>query len=39
VADKGVLDSLLGEPDLDHEGDLSAAAGSSTGAHKTTSED
>ena len=39
VADKGVLDSLLGEPDLDHEGDLSAAAGSSRGAHKTTSED
>ena len=39
MADKGVLDSLLGEPDLDHESDLSAAAGSSTGAHKTTSED
>jgi cytochrome c oxidase subunit 1 len=39
VADKSTLDSLLGEPDLDHEGDLSAAAGSSRGAHKTTSED
>ena len=30
IADKGVLDSLLGEPDLDHEGDLSARPGGST---------
>ena len=36
IADKGVLDSLLGEPDLDDEGDLSARAGGSTGAHTTS---
>ena len=35
IADKGVLDSLLGEPDLDDEGDLSAAARRQHGRHKT----
>jgi cytochrome c oxidase subunit 1 len=36
VPDKGVLDSLLGEPDLDHEGDLAAEPGSSRGARTPT---
>jgi hypothetical protein len=39
IADKGVLDSLLGEPDLDHEGDLAAEPGAGRGAHTTMSED
>jgi cytochrome c oxidase subunit 1 len=38
IADKGTLDSLLGEPDLDGEGDLSARPGGSTGAHTTSRE-
>ncbi len=38
IADKGVLDSLLGEPDLDDKGDLAAPSGGSSGAHKTSRE-